>query len=77
MNLLVVESPHKAQTISQWFGKDWKIIATAGHIKNLPKNDYGINEQHQAKWTLIKSKKDLIDKLKNRNSKSRKYFCRN
>ena len=39
MNLFIVESPHKAQTIKGFLGKDkveWKIIATKGHIRDLP-----------------------------------------
>lgn len=64
MNLLIVESPHKAKTINQWFGKDWKVIATAGHIKNLPKNDYGIDENKKANWTILNNKKEIIAQLK-------------
>ncbi len=73
-NLLIVESPHKAQTIQQWFGSDWVIIATAGHIVNLPKNDYGIDSQYNGEWKLIHGKKDIIQKLRHHISNAAKIF---
>ena len=47
MNLFIVESPHKAQTIKGFLGKDkveWKIIATKGHIRDLPVKEYGVKK---------------------------------
>lgn len=64
-NLLIVESPHKAKTISQWLNpKEWSVFATAGHIKNLPKNDYGINDQHKGNFIIISEKLSILKKLK-------------
>ena len=36
MNIVVVESPAKAKTINQYLGKDYKVIASYGHIRDLP-----------------------------------------
>ena len=41
MNLVIVESPAKAKTINQYLGKDYKVIASYGHIKDLP-NEEGL-----------------------------------
>lgn len=72
--MLIVESPHKAKTISQWFGNDWIVIATAGHIKNLPVNDYGIDENNKAKWVVQSNKKDILIKLKSAILKSKNIY---
>lgn len=44
-SLLIVESPAKAKTIKQWLGPGWEVSATKGHIRDLPKNDLGIQPQ--------------------------------
>ncbi|MBU3935598.1 DNA topoisomerase I, partial [Patescibacteria group bacterium] len=41
--LLVVESPTKAKTISRFLGKDYKVVATVGHLRDLPKNKMGVD----------------------------------
>ena len=41
-NLVVVESPAKAKTIEGFLGKDYKVISSFGHIRDLPKKNLGI-----------------------------------
>ena len=41
-NLIIVESPAKARTISNFLGKDYKVVASKGHIRDLPKSSFGI-----------------------------------
>ncbi|HIQ26945.1 MAG TPA: DNA topoisomerase I, partial [Sulfurovum sp.] len=41
-NLIIVESPAKARTITNFLGKDYKVIASKGHIRDLPKSNFGI-----------------------------------
>src|SRR5215216_2155787 len=41
-NLVVVESPAKAKTIGKYMGKDYKVLASMGHVRDLPKSDFGI-----------------------------------
>ncbi|HIP19281.1 MAG TPA: type I DNA topoisomerase [Sulfurovum sp.] len=53
-NLIIVESPAKARTISNFLGKEYKIIASKGHIRDLPKSTFGI--------TLDDKTGDLIPK---------------
>jgi DNA topoisomerase-1 len=53
-NLIIVESPAKARTITNFLGKDYKVIASKGHIRDLPKSTFGI--------TLDETTGDLIPK---------------
>ncbi|MDQ3987256.1 MAG: type I DNA topoisomerase, partial [Actinomycetota bacterium] len=41
-NLVVVESPAKAKTIEKYMGKDFKVLASMGHVRDLPKSDFGL-----------------------------------
>ena len=43
MNLVIVESPAKAKTISKYLGKDYKVLASYGHIRDLPSKSGSVN----------------------------------
>jgi DNA topoisomerase I len=70
-NLLIVESPAKAKTIAKYLGKDYEVIASFGHIRDLPSkngsvepdNDFTMHYQISTKST--KHVKDIVDKAKN------------
>ena len=49
-NLIIVESPTKARTISNFLGKDYKVIASKGHIRDLPKSSFGIKVEEDGKF---------------------------
>ena len=69
-NLLIVESPAKAKTIGKYLGKDYHVLASFGHIRDLPSKDgsvepdkdFVMNYQISAKST--KHVKDIVDKAK-------------
>ncbi|NLK43041.1 MAG: hypothetical protein GX300_01440, partial [Tissierellia bacterium] len=42
-NLVIVESPAKAKTIERFLGKNYKVAATIGHVRDLPKSSLGID----------------------------------
>src|SRR3989344_8346375 len=42
-NLVIVESPAKAKTIARYLGKDFEVMSSFGHIRDLPKKDIGVN----------------------------------
>ena len=42
-NLVIVESPAKAKTIEKYMGKDYKVLASVGHVRDLPKSDFGLD----------------------------------
>jgi len=49
-NLIIVESPAKARTISTFLGKDYKVVASKGHIRDLPKSSFGITVNEDGKF---------------------------
>ncbi len=65
-NLVIVESPAKAKTIEGYLGKDYKVVSSYGHVRDLPKDDMAIDVKNGFKPTyeISKDKKDLIKALK-------------
>jgi DNA topoisomerase I len=45
-SLVVVESPSKAKTINKYLGKDYQVLASIGHIKDLPEKGLGVDIEH-------------------------------
>ena len=45
-NLVIVESPAKAKTIEKYLGKDFKVLSSYGHIRDLKKKDFSIDIEH-------------------------------
>ena len=64
--LIVVESPAKANTIKKFLGGNTKVIASMGHIRDLPKSKLGIDVEHdfEPEYINIRGKGDLIKTLK-------------
>ena len=64
--LVVVESPAKAKTIEKYLGKNFVVRASMGHLRDLPKSQFGIDVEHdfEPKYINIRGKGDLIRALK-------------
>ncbi len=65
-NLVIVESPAKAKTIKQYLGKSYNVVASMGHIRDLPKSQMGVDLENnfEPKYITIRGKGDLLSKLK-------------
>ena len=66
-NLIIVESPTKAKTIKNFLGKDYTVIASKGHIRDLPQNSFGIKiENHQfiPEYRVSKDHTAIVKELK-------------
>ena len=65
-NLVIIESPYKEQTIKKYLGSNYKIVASMGHLRDLPKSRLGVDVEHDFKpeYINIRGKGDLIKKLK-------------
>ena len=64
--LVVVESPAKAKTINKYLGRDYKVVASMGHIRDLPKSKLGVDVDNDFEETYesIESRKKVIKELK-------------
>ncbi|MBW8048919.1 MAG: type I DNA topoisomerase [Cytophagales bacterium] len=65
-NIVIVESPAKAKTIEGYLGKDFLVKSSMGHVRDLPKDDFGIEINNGFKPTYIisKDKKEIVSQLK-------------
>lgn len=65
-NLVIVESPAKAKTIEKFLGKDFKVMSSYGHIRDLKKKDFGIDIENNYKpnYEIPTDKKKLVSELK-------------
>ncbi|MBQ7798984.1 MAG: DNA topoisomerase I, partial [Oscillospiraceae bacterium] len=75
-NLVIVESPAKAKTIKKYLGKNYEVVASMGHIRDLPKTKIGvdIDNNFEPQYINIKGKGDLIKSIKNEAKKCDKLF---
>ena len=64
--LVIVESPAKAKTIGKYLGRDYKVTASMGHVRDLPASQLGIDVEHgfAPKYITIKGKQKLVKELK-------------
>src|SRR5229473_3751457 len=64
--LVVVESPAKAKTINKYLGRDYKVVASMGHIRDLPKSKLGVDVDNNfsEEYESIESRKKVIKELK-------------
>jgi len=74
--LVIVESPAKAKTIERYLGKKYKVKASMGHIRDLPKSQMGvdINNDFEPKYITIRGKGPIIKDLKAAAKKAKKVF---
>src|SRR3989339_1156279 len=65
-NLVIVESPAKAKTISRFLGKDYKVLASVGHVRDLPKSELGVDVENNftPKYVIPLKARKTISELK-------------
>jgi DNA topoisomerase-1 len=75
-NLVIVESPAKAKTIERFLGGSYKVLASRGHLRDLPKNQFGVDLEHgfEPKYTNMFDKKKLIEELQNEFVRSKTVY---
>ena len=75
-NLVIVESPAKANTIKGYLGSNYKVIASKGHVRDLPKSTLGIdvNNGFEPHYINIREKGDVINELKREAKSAKKIF---
>lgn len=75
-NLVIVESPTKSKTIEKFLGKNFTVLASMGHLRDLPKSSLGVDVEHgfEPKYINIRGKGDLIKALKKEAQKADKVY---
>lgn len=75
-NLVIIEGIGKRETIQKYLGKDFEVVATKGHVRDLPVKTLGINmDNHfEPKYEIMADKKDIIKKLKEKAAKADNIF---
>ncbi len=65
-NLVIVESPAKAKTIEKFLGKDYKVMSSYGHIRDLKTKEFSIDIEHDytPQYVIPADKKKLVSELK-------------
>lgn len=76
--LVIVESPSKAKTIEKYLGKKYKVVASMGHVRDLPKSQMGIEVKNNftPKYITIRGKGPVLKDLKSAAKKQRKSISR-
>ena len=75
-NLVIVESPAKAKTIEKYLGRNYHVVASLGHIRDLPKSQMAIDFEHdyKPKYISIRGKGPVIKDLKKAAKKAKKLY---
>lgn len=74
--LVIVESPAKAKTIERYLGKKYKVKASMGHVRDLPKSQMGVdvNNQYKPKYITIRGKGEILKELRKEAKKAKKVY---
>jgi len=73
--LLIVESPTKARTISKYLGSDFEVVATVGHLRDLPMNKMGVDlKTFEVDYVVDGKKKKVVDEIKRKVKKIKDIY---
>ena len=75
-NLIIVESPTKAKTLGRFLGKDYQVVSSMGHIRDLPKKKLSIDIKNGFKpeYALLPQKEEAIKIIRDASKKAKKVF---
>ncbi|TDM11898.1 type I DNA topoisomerase [Macrococcus lamae] len=75
-NLVIVESPAKAKTIEKYLGKKYKVIASMGHVRDLPRSQMGIDVENdfEPRYITIRGKGPVVQELKKHAKKAKHVY---
>jgi len=75
-NLVIVESPAKAKTINKFLGSNYSVVASNGHVRDLPKSTMGVDAEHdfEPKYITIRGKGEVLAMLRKEVKKANKVY---
>lgn len=64
--LVIVESPAKAKTIGKFLGSKYKVVASNGHVRDLPKSQLGVDVEHdfEPKYITLRGRGEVLDNIR-------------
>ena len=76
--LVIVESPAKAKTIERYLGKKYKVKASMGHVRDLPRSQMGVDTEnnYEPKYITIRGKGPVLTRIENSSKKSEENLSR-
>ena len=76
MNLVIIEGLGKRETIKKYLGPEYEVVATKGHVRDLPEKTLGVNvlENFRPQYEIMPDKKDIVKMLKEKSSKAERIF---
>ena len=74
--LVIVESPAKVKTIKKFLGSNYEVLASNGHVRDLPKSRLGVDVEHdyEPKYITIRGKGDILAALRRASKKADKVY---
>ncbi|MEK9172036.1 MAG: toprim domain-containing protein, partial [Nitrospirota bacterium] len=75
-SLIIVESPAKARTITKYLGRGYTVMASVGHVKDLPTSKLGVDIEHDfaPQYVTIKGKTQVLAEIKKKAKEADKVF---
>lgn len=76
MNLVIIEGLGKRDTIKKYLGPDYEVVATKGHVRDLPEKALGVNvlDHFKPQYEIMPDKKDVVKMLKEKSAKADKVY---
>ncbi len=76
MKLIVIESPGKRETIQKYLGKDYLVMSSKGHVRDLPQKSFGVDltKNFEPKYEILPDKKSVIEDIKEKAKKAEQVF---
>ena len=76
MKLVIIEGPGKRDTIQKYLGKDYEVVASKGHVRDLPVHTLGVdmNNNYEPKYEIMPDKKDVIKTLKSKAERASEVY---
>ena len=76
MNLVIIEGLGKRETIKKYLGSDYEVVATKGHVRDLPEKSLGVNvlDNFKPQYEIMPDKKDVVKMLKEKSAKADKIY---
>lgn len=74
--LVIVESPAKAKTIEKFLGKNFKVLASNGHVRDLPKSQLGVDVEHRftPKYITLRGRGEVLDRIRREAKSAKKVY---